>query len=75
MLAFDTTLQVPLQNAFFASIGFAASLALLRQGGPTVMVFFLLAALVAALQNVIGAASAWVLGQPPLMGVLAGSSR
>ena len=73
VLAFDTTLQVPLQNGFFASIGFAASLSLLRQGGPTVMVFFLLAALVAALQNVIGAACAWVLGQPPLMGVLAGS--
>ena len=73
VLAFDTTLQVPLQNAFFASIGFAASLALLKQGGPTVMVFFVLAALVAGLQNVIGAASAWVLGQPPLMGVLAGS--
>ena len=38
LLAFDTTLQVPLQNAFFASIGFAASLALLRRGGPLVMV-------------------------------------
>jgi ESS family glutamate:Na+ symporter len=73
VLAFDTTLQVPLQNAFFASIGFAASLALLRQGGPTVMVFFVLAAVVAGLQNVVGASVAWVIGQPPLMGVLAGS--
>ncbi|HYE86788.1 MAG TPA: sodium/glutamate symporter, partial [Vicinamibacterales bacterium] len=30
---FDTALQVPLQNTFFASIGFAASVALLRRGG------------------------------------------
>ena len=29
-IKFDTALQVPLQNTFFASIGFAASLALLR---------------------------------------------
>jgi len=30
-LTFDTTLQVPLQNAFFTSIGFGASVALLRR--------------------------------------------
>lgn len=73
VLAFDTTLQVPLQNAFFASIGFAASLGLLRRGGPLVMVFFVVATVVAALQNVVGAAVATTLGQHPLMGVLAGS--
>ena len=70
---FDTALQVPLQNAFFASIGFAASLALLRRGGPLVIAFFVIATIVAALQNVVGGAVAWALGQPPLMGVLAGS--
>jgi len=72
-LAFTTTLQVPLQNTFFASIGFAASLALLRRGGPLVFGFFLIALVVAALQNVVGGAVAWALGQHPLMGVLAGS--
>jgi ESS family glutamate:Na+ symporter len=72
-LKFDTALQVPLQNAFFASIGFAASLALLRRGGPLVIGFFVIATIVAALQNVLGAAVAWGLGQHPLMGVLAGS--
>jgi ESS family glutamate:Na+ symporter len=73
ILAFDTTLQVPLQNAFFASIGFAASIALLRRGGPLVISFFVIATIVAVLQNVIGGAVAWALGQHPLMGVLAGS--
>jgi glutamate:Na+ symporter, ESS family len=73
VLAFETTLQTPLQNTFFASIGFAASLALLRRGGPLVLWFFAIAAVVAALQNVVGAAAAWAMGQHPLMGVLAGS--
>jgi ESS family glutamate:Na+ symporter len=72
-LKFDTTLQVPLQNTFFASIGFAASLALLKRGGPLVLWFFVLATVVAALQNVVGAAVAWAMAQHPLMGVLAGS--
>lgn len=72
-IKFDTALQVPLQNTFFASIGFAASLALLRKGGPLVFLFFIVSLAVAALQNVIGGAVAWVLGQSPLMGVLAGS--
>ena len=70
---FDTALQVPAQNMFFASIGFAASLALLRRGGPLVFTFFILAFIVAVLQNVLGWAVAWALGQHPLMGVLAGS--
>ena len=72
-IKFDTALQVPFQNTFFASIGFAASLALLRRGGPLVFTFFILAFIVAVLQNVIGSAVAWALGQHPLMGVLAGS--
>ncbi|MGD9902967.1 MAG: sodium/glutamate symporter [Vicinamibacterales bacterium] len=72
-LEFDTTLQVPLQNTFFASIGFAASLTLLRRGGPLVLLFFVSALVVAALQNLVGVAVAWGLGQHPLMGVLAGS--
>ena len=72
-LKFDTALQVPFQNTFFASIGFAASLALLKRGGPLVLTFLILAFVVAALQNVLGAGLAWALGQHPLMGVLAGS--
>ena len=73
LVRFDRTLQTPLQNAFFTSIGFAASLQLLRLGGPLVLRFFLFATIVAALQNVVGAGVAAVLGQPPLLGVLAGS--
>ncbi len=72
-LAFDTTLQSPLMIAFFTSIGFAASLALLRVGGPAVLIFFGLATAIVLVQNFAGAGVALALGQPPLMGVLAGS--
>jgi ESS family glutamate:Na+ symporter len=72
-VGFDTTLQVPLQNAFFASIGFGASVVLLRRGGPLVFVMMALASVAAACQNVIGATVATLLGEEPLMGVLAGS--
>jgi ESS family glutamate:Na+ symporter len=73
LVTFDTQLQTPLMIAFFTSIGFGASLSLLRVGGPQVVIFTLVCTGLAALQNVIGAAAAVALGQPPLFGVLNGS--
>lgn len=72
-IAFTTALQVPLQNAFFTSVGFAASLALLRRGGPLVAIFLVVASVFAAAQNLVGGLVAMALGEHPLMGVLAGS--
>jgi ESS family glutamate:Na+ symporter len=72
-LAFDTTLQTPLMIAFFTSVGFGASLTLLRKGGPLVLLFTIISAIVAAAQNVVGGLTAMALDQHPLMGVLAGS--
>jgi len=73
LVTFDTALQTPLQNAFFASVGFGASVALLRIGGPLVLIFFVASSLAAIAQNVLGLGLATLLGQPPLLGVLAGS--
>jgi glutamate:Na+ symporter, ESS family len=73
LLALETTLQTPLMIAFFTSIGFGASLRLLRVGGPAVALFLGLATVVAVLQNVVGAGVALLLGENPLLGVLAGS--
>jgi len=70
---FDTTLQSPLMIAFFTTIGFGASVGLLRVGGPAVIIFFLFSTAMAFAQNLIGAGVALALGQNPLMGVLAGS--
>lgn len=70
---FDTTLQSPLMIAFFTTIGFGASLSLLRSGGPQVVMFLALATLFAIAQNVLGIAVASAFGLNPLFGVLAGS--
>jgi ESS family glutamate:Na+ symporter len=71
---FDTTLQTPLQNGFFSSIGFGASVLVLKRGGPLVAIMMVVASIAALLQNVIGGATAVLLGEHPLMGVLAGST-
>ena len=70
---FDTTLQSPLMIAFFTTVGFAASLSLLKIGGPQVLRFFALATGFAVLQNLVGIGVALAFGLPPLFGVLAGS--
>jgi len=72
-ITFDTTLQTPLMIAFFLSIGWMASWRELRRGGP-VVISFLAFCLVALLsQNLVGVLLAWAMGEPPLLGVLAGS--
>jgi ESS family glutamate:Na+ symporter len=71
---FDTALQIPLQNTFFASIGYGASLLVLQRGGPLVAIMMVVASVAAVLQNVVGGVTAALLGQHPLMGVLAGST-
>jgi glutamate:Na+ symporter, ESS family len=73
LFEFNTGLQAPLMIAFFTSIGFGASFALLRVGGPAVVIFFVASSVMAVVQNALGAAVALGLGQPPLLGVLAGS--
>jgi ESS family glutamate:Na+ symporter len=70
---FDPTLQTPLMIAFFTTIGFGASVTLLRKGGPLVILFFVISSVVAVAQNLLGLAIAWPLGVHPLLGVLAGS--
>ncbi|HXW07755.1 MAG TPA: sodium/glutamate symporter [Vicinamibacterales bacterium] len=73
LLEFDTTLQPPLMIAFFTTIGLGASFGLLKIGGPQVLLFWLLASLVAVLQCVVGIALATGLGVHPFLGLIAGS--
>jgi glutamate:Na+ symporter, ESS family len=72
-LEFDTALQAPFMIAFFTCIGLGASLGLLKIGGPQVLLFWLLASVLAALQNAIGVGLAKVLGVHPFLGLIAGS--
>jgi glutamate:Na+ symporter, ESS family len=73
VVTFDTLLQKPLLVAFFASLGFAARLELLRRGGPQVLVFLALCSGFAVLQSLLGIAVAAMFGLPPLFGVLVGA--
>ena len=73
ILSFDTVLQTPLMIAFFTSVGFGASLSLLRVGGPQVLLLFVISSVFAIVQNLVGIAIAWPFGLDPLFGVLAGS--
>ena len=70
---FTTTLQAPFMVAFFTTIGLGASLSLLRVGGPQVLLFWVLASLLAVLQNGVGAGLASALGVDPLLGLITGS--
>jgi ESS family glutamate:Na+ symporter len=70
---FDTALQTPLMIAFFTTIGLGASLALLKVGGPQVLLFWGLASLLAVIQNGVGVLLAKVLGVHAFLGLIAGS--
>jgi ESS family glutamate:Na+ symporter len=70
---FDTALQTPLMIAFFTTIGLGASLALLKVGGPQVLLFWGLASLLAVLQDGVGVLLAKLLGVHPFLGLIAGS--
>lgn len=73
LFQFDTTLQGPLMIAFFTSVGFGASIKLLKVGGPQVVIFLILATVFAVMQNLLGILIAIPLGMHPLFGVLSGS--
>jgi len=71
---FDTRLQSTLMTAFFTSIGFSASLSLLRAGSGQALLFLALASVLAVLQSVVGIGVAVAFGEHPLMGVLMSST-
>jgi glutamate:Na+ symporter, ESS family len=73
VVEFDTTLQQPLMIAFFTSLGFAASVQLLRAGGTQVFILLAMASGLAIVQNLVGTAIALIYGLDPLFGVLTGS--
>ena len=72
-IAFDTTLQSVLMTAFFTTVGFTASLQVLKKGGAKVIKFLLVACLLVLLQNIVGVLAAKVVGVNPLLGLAAGS--
>lgn len=70
---FNTAMQAPLMVMFFTTIGLGASIALLRIGGPQVVLFWLIASVLAVVQDAVGVGMAKVLGVNPLLGLITGS--
>ena len=61
-------------NIFFAASGMSASLALLKKGGKLVIIFSVLAALLAVLQNALALGVGTAMGMNPLTALMAGST-
>ncbi|WP_321926064.1 sodium/glutamate symporter [Paraburkholderia guartelaensis] len=72
-VVFDTSLQAPLMQAFFATIGLNANLANLKHGGPVLVRFLAVVVALLVLQNTLGIALAMAFGVDPLFGLLGGS--
>lgn len=72
-LSFYDTMRDFLLLVFFTTIGFSASLELLKKGGVGVALFLLAAVVLVLLQNLLGTSLAALLGVHPLIGLAAGS--
>ncbi|WP_346935424.1 sodium/glutamate symporter [Clostridium sp.] len=69
----DTTLQNVFMTAFFTSVGFTASIKILKKGGIKVVTFLILSALLVILQNIVGVSLATLFNLEPLLGICTGS--
>ncbi len=72
-LDMDITLQTIFMTAFFTTIGFTASLQLLKKGGKQVFAFLGITVVLVILQNITGVTLAKVFGLHPIIGLCTGS--
>lgn len=70
---FDTTLQDSFMLAFFTTIGFSASINLLKKGGKQLIIFLIAASVLVFFQDVLSYVLSRATGLDPLLGLLAGS--
>lgn len=72
-ISLDTTLQGVFMTAFFTSIGFTASLKILKKGGISVIIFLLVATLLIFCQDILGISLAKFFHLNPLIGLCTAS--
>lgn len=72
-VSFYDTMRNFLLLVFFTTIGFSASLEMLKKGGIGVALFLLAAVVLVIIQNLLGATLAGMMGVSPLIGLAAGS--
>ena len=69
----DVTLQNIFMTAFFTSVGFTASIKILKKGGIKVVTFLILSIFLVILQNIVGVTLATLFNLEPLLGICTGS--
>lgn len=72
-LTLDSSLQAVFMNLFFTSVGFGASLAMVKKGGKTLVIFLICVALLICIQNVVGVVMCQFFGLDSLLGLCVGS--
>lgn len=72
-ISLDDTLQSILMTVFFTTVGFSASLPLIRRGGKLIALILFVSVVVLTIQNVIGSSIASLFGIDPRLGVGVGS--
>ena len=70
---FDNTLKDFFMIAFFSTIGFSASIKVIKQGGVAIFVMFIVSVVMLVIQNVWGVAISRLFDINPLFGLSAGS--
>ncbi|GHU33758.1 sodium/glutamate symporter [Betaproteobacteria bacterium] len=72
-LTMDMTLKGFFMVCFFTTVGFGASMSILKKGGPAIFLFLAVASVLCVLQDVVGVGVAKLMGESPLLGLAAGS--
>ncbi|KAA1271778.1 sodium/glutamate symporter [Corynebacterium striatum] len=72
-ITFDTTLQSFFMVIFFTTVGYGASLKVLRAAGPKVMLFLVVALVLTILQNVVAVGLAPLVGVDAQLALMTGS--
>ena len=73
IFTFNDDIKNLLMIAFFTTVGFSASLKILKKGGVGVALFLLAAVILVIIQDIVGPVLAKALGINPLLGLAAGS--
>lgn len=74
MFEFDATLQTFFMTMFFTTIGFNANFKILKKGGPKILLFLVVATVLAILQNALAVGLSGVVGLEPLLALMTGST-
>lgn len=72
-ISMDTILQTPFMLAFFATVGLSTNLSLVRTGGKSLIVYWILCGFIFLFQNFIGIGVANLTDINPLLGMMCGA--